>query len=125
MSVAAEVRVVIADDHAEFRSALSHLLGQTRDIEVVAVVSTAAEAVTASQQMHPHVAVLDLNMPGGGLHAARQLAETDVTVLLLTAHDAPEVRKEAEAAGVHAYLLKGGCHDLVQAVLHAARTSAR
>jgi len=88
-------------------------------------VSTADDAVTACQQLHPHVAVLDVGMPGGGLDAARRLADTEVTVLMLTANDSPVVRQQAAAAGVHDYLLKGGGDDLVQAVLEAAGTPAR
>lgn len=117
----ADVRVIIADDHAEFRSALSNLLNQHRDIEVVAAVSTAHDAVTACQRLHPHVAVLDVGMPGNGLDAARHLANTKVTVLMLTANDSPTTRAEAATAGVHNYLVKGDGHDLVQAVLEAAR----
>lgn len=86
---------------------------------------TADEAVTASQRLHPHVAVLDVNMPGGGLDAARRLADTEVTVLLLTANDAPAVREEAAAAGVYAYLVKGAGNDLVQTVLEAAEDTGR
>jgi len=62
------IRLLIADDHVLFRRAISLLLQHdpgARDIEIVGEASTGREALTLALDRHPHVALLDFNMPDG------------------------------------------------------------
>lgn len=57
----------------------------------------------------PHLALMDLNMPGvGGLELAAQLHERypQIAVLVLSMHDNPEYMLQAVRAGARGYLLK-------------------
>jgi len=85
----AEVRILIADDHAIIRRGLKALLAHEPDFEIVAEAVDGREAVEMAQRTHPHVAVLDIAMPVlNGIEAARQIAAhvRDVQVVMLTVH---------------------------------------
>lgn len=82
---------------------------QDAGMEVVGEASDGADAVALAQELRPHVAVLDLNMPGtSGLQALRRIRrsnpEIQTVVLSVSAEDDDVV--EALAAGACGYLLK-------------------
>jgi DNA-binding NarL/FixJ family response regulator len=58
------IRLLIADDQALVRGALSALLGLEPDIEVVAEVGRGDEVVDAAVRAAADVALLDIEMPG-------------------------------------------------------------
>lgn len=57
------IRIVLADDHPIVLQGLQHLFARYPDLEVVASCAGADEALAASREQHPDVAVLDLRMP--------------------------------------------------------------
>src|SRR5215213_10304985 len=70
------VRVLLAEDQAMVRGALSALLSLEDDIEIVAEASRGDEVLPAALDALPDVALLDIEMPGGdGLDAAAVLHE--------------------------------------------------
>ncbi len=91
------------------REALATLLALEADFEVVAQVSSGAEVLAAAHEHCPHVALLDIEMPGGdGLSAAEGLQREmpNVKVVILTAFGRPGFLRRALEAGVAGYLLK-------------------
>src|SRR6266568_1078306 len=70
----AMIRVLLAEDQAMVRGALSALLSREQDIEVVAEVARGDEVVKAALASKPDVALIDIEMPGGdGLAAAQAM----------------------------------------------------
>src|SRR5829696_6826214 len=68
------VRVLLAEDQAMVRGALSALLSLEEDIDIVAEASRGDEVLSAALDTLPDVALLDIEMPGGdGLEAASVL----------------------------------------------------
>jgi DNA-binding NarL/FixJ family response regulator len=127
MAAETAVRVLVADDQPHVLEALGELLGSTPGVEVVATATSAPTAVAASARHRPDTVVLDVRMPGGGLNAVREIraALPDTQVVVLSAHDTPELRRDATAAGAGNYLVKGRGEDLVGAILRgASRLSA-
>lgn len=120
------LRIVLADDDRQVLDALDELLGSTPGLEVVATATTAAAAMAACIEHEPDAVVLDVRMPGGGLSAARGVTETlpHTEVVVLTAHDTPELRSVAADAGVHAYLVKSQGEDVVRTLLRVAAHSS-
>jgi DNA-binding response OmpR family regulator len=102
------IRVLIVDDHPIFRDGLRAALSAD-DIEVVGEATTASEAEAASDQLHPDVVLMDLQLPGTGLEATRQIiaADPDVKVLVLTMSEDQRTVSAAVQAGAMGYLVKG------------------
>lgn len=118
------VRVLLVDDHEVVRRGLRDLLGDERDIDVVAEAGTVAEALVVARAVKPDVAVVDMRLPDGdGVALCRQLraAEDGPKCLVLTAFDDEQALVDAIQAGVSGYLLKQvRGQDLVTAVREVA-----
>jgi two-component system, NarL family, response regulator DesR len=103
------IRVLLAEDQAMVRGALSALLSREPDIEVVAEVARGDEVVEAAQAALPDVALLDIEMPGGsGLDAAallRKVLPSCHTVILTTFGRSGYLQRAMESGAV-GFLLK-------------------
>jgi two-component system, NarL family, response regulator NreC len=113
-------RVVIADDHAVVRTGLRLVLDAEEGIEVVAEAGDVEAALRAVRAYHPHVLILDLNMPGEpSLQAIPRLVEQapETAIVVLTMQQDPAFAREALRSGARGYVLKEAADaELVQAV---------
>jgi len=103
------IRLLLADDQALVRGALSALLGLERDLEVVAEVGSGDQVVAAALEHRPDVALLDVEMPGiDGIAAAALLrdAAPDVRVLIVTTFGRPGYLRRALQAGAAGFVVK-------------------
>lgn len=103
------IRLLIADDQALVRGALSALLGLEGDIEVVAEVGRGDEVVDAALRTHPDVALLDIEMPGmDGIAAASALhaALPGCRSLIVTTFGRPGYLTRAMRAGASGFVVK-------------------
>ena len=103
------IRLLIADDQALVRGALSALLGLAPDIDVVAEVGRGDEVVAAALASHPDVAMLDIEMPGLdgiGAAAALRAALPGCHVLIVTTFGRPGYLKRAMQAGAAGFVVK-------------------
>lgn len=120
MNPGAEIRVMLADDHAVVRMGFRLLLEASADIKVVAEAESGEEAVRRVPEVKPDVLVLDLSMPGiGGLEAlSRILARApNMKVLVLTAHEDAMHARRVLKAGALGYLSKRSAAEaLIQAI---------
>jgi two-component system, NarL family, nitrate/nitrite response regulator NarL len=108
-SSTAKLRVVIVDDHQLFREGLATIVNSETDIEVVGSGGSAAEAVRLAQELSPDIILLDLDMPGGGLAAAKSIAadRSATRIVVLTASEEDDNLITALKTGARAYILKG------------------
>ncbi len=68
------IRVLVVDDSAFMRAALSRMLAAEHGMEVVATVSSGAQALEKIAAIDPDVVTLDVEMPGlDGLQTLRQI----------------------------------------------------
>jgi PAS domain S-box-containing protein len=100
--------ILLADDNADMREYLAHLL---RDRYRVHAVSDGLEAVQATRRLRPDLVLTDVMMPGldgfGVLEAIRNDASLSSTpVILLSARAGEESRVEGWHAGADDYLVK-------------------
>lgn len=103
------IKVLIADDQALVRGALSALLGLESDIQVVAEVASGAEALVQARAALPDVALLDVQMPGmDGLTTAEQLRTVvpACRVIICTTFGRPGYLARAMAAGAAGFVVK-------------------
>jgi len=113
-------RVLIADDDPVMRMILAAVVNAAPDLELVAQAVDAGEAIAFAAEHAPDVALLDIEMPGGGgLHAARAIkaAAPATRVLALSAHDSDEARAAMADAGADGYVVKGAAPDAVARAL--------
>ncbi len=100
-------RIVIADDEALIRMGLRTML-QEAGYRVVGEASDGKRAVELVERLRPDLVFLDVKMPEmDGLLAAARIQEVCPTpVVLLTAYSERELIRQAQQAGVLAYLVK-------------------
>jgi len=103
------IRLLLADDQALVRGALSALLNLESDLEVVAEVGTGDAVVPAVLEHHPDVALLDVEMPGlDGISATAEVrrASPDTKVLIVTTFGRPGYLRRALQAGASGFVVK-------------------
>jgi two-component system, NarL family, response regulator DesR len=114
------IRVLLAEDVRMLREALVGVLSLADDIEVVGAVETGDAIVPTALQARPHVAVLDIELPGlDGISAAAQLHQwlPECKTLILTGVGRPGALRRALSAKVAGFMGKDAApEDLVDAV---------
>ena len=103
------IRVLLAEDQAMVRGALTALLKLEPDIDVVGTAADGEEAWRALQQLKPDLLVTDIEMPGlTGLELAQRVQrhELPMKVVIVTTFARAGFLRRALDAGVSGYLLK-------------------
>jgi two-component system response regulator DesR len=103
------IRLLIADDQALVRGALSALLSLESDIEVVAEVGRGDEVASSALATSADVALLDIEMPGmDGIAAAAELRKRfpSCRALMVTTFGRPGYLKRAMQAGAAGFVVK-------------------
>lgn len=122
------IRILLADDQALVRGALSALLGLENDLEIVAEVGSGDAVLPAVLKHRPDVALLDVEMPGlDGIAATALLREAapDTHVLIVTTFGRPGYLRRALQAGASGFVVKdtpaAELADAVRRVHHGLR----
>ncbi|HKE47994.1 MAG TPA: response regulator transcription factor [Rhodanobacteraceae bacterium] len=103
------IRVLLAEDQAMVRGALTALLKLEPDIDVVGSCADGEEAWRAIQHVKPDVIVTDIEMPGiTGLELAQRVQRYELAskVVIVTTFARAGFLRRALDAGVSGYLLK-------------------
>src|SRR5690554_2180860 len=119
------IRLLIADDHPVVRAGLRALFASEDDLDVVADVATAEEAVEQAGRGGVDIVLMDLQFGGGmqGVAATRAICAKHPSsrVLVLTNYDTDADILGAIEAGASGYLLKDAPpHELLAAVRGAS-----
>jgi DNA-binding NarL/FixJ family response regulator len=96
-----QTRVMLVDDHADFRDLIAAFLGREPDLEVVVQAGSLAQALQHTTSVEFDVAVLDLGLSdGNGVDLITELHEatSSVGVLILSASlDSRNLERATEA----------------------------
>jgi DNA-binding NarL/FixJ family response regulator len=106
---ARRTRVMLVEDHPDFRGLMEVLLGRQQDIELLAQAGSLLEARAQAARFEVDVAVLDLGLPDGSgadLIADLRQGSNEVRVLVLSASLDPEGLEKARSAGADEILDK-------------------
>ncbi len=103
------VRVAVIDDHPLFREGVAHTIRGSDLLEVVGEGASAEDALRVAKDELPDIVLLDVSLPGGGIEAARAIAQVcpAVKIVMLTVSESEEHVSEALEAGAQGYMLKG------------------
>jgi DNA-binding NarL/FixJ family response regulator len=101
--------VLVADDSPVVRSGLADVINGSPGMAIIGLAASAEAAIELAGSFRPDIALLDMNMPGGGIEAAAgiRLACPQTRMLALS------VRRDKDAViamlrgGASGYLLKG------------------
>jgi DNA-binding NarL/FixJ family response regulator len=114
------IRVLLADDHAMVREALSQILKESGAIQVVGQASDGAEALEIAARIKPDVMVLDYTMPKLNAPAAIESLLRrcpDMKILILTVHESIHYAVKVLESGAHGYVVKSAAvAELVEAI---------
>src|SRR5262245_13484792 len=119
------VRVVVADDHPLFREGIERAVRERPELELVAAAAEGREALATIRDLEPHVAVLDLRLPGlDGLQILNAVVRDGMPsrVLFLSASSDPELVYRAVQMGAAGYFRKEADREtILDAIAAVAR----
>lgn len=114
------IKVVIADDHPDIRSAWTMFLGSYANIHVVGECSNGQEAMDKVGESQPDIVLMDINMkPVSGIEVTRKLsaAYPEVKVIGVSFHTSPVYIKKMLEAGARGYIFKYAVvEELIEAI---------
>lgn len=119
-------RILIADDHKEFRTVVTEYLMSLPNVIVVGEAADGIDAIEKTGRLDPDIVLIDISMPRcTGLEATRIIKENwpSKKVIIATMHDNPFYRTEAQRAGADGYLLKSSLKSSLQAVIELCSVS--
>jgi len=128
MPDADKIRVLIVDDVAETRENIRKLLQFESDLEVVGTARTGREAIQLSQELNPHVVLMDIIMPDmDGIVATEQIRQKmpHVQVVILTVQGDPNYMRRALQVGARDFLTKPPMADELNAAIRRAGSVAK
>ena len=114
------IRVMLVDDHDDFRRGLAAMLAASSTCEVVGEAVDGRTAVKHALDLQPDVILMDLHMPElNGIEATSQIAcsSPHIGIVVLTMMEDDESVFAAVRAGARGYLLKGSRRqEIVRAI---------
>ena len=112
------IKVLIADDHRDFRRVVHDFLDHLPNVSVVGEAVNGDDAITKVEKLFPDVVLMDISMPlMNGIEATRVIKERwpGTKVLIATTHDDPMYRKQALEARADGFILKSSLKPSLEA----------
>ena len=122
------IRVLLAEDQAMVRGALSALLKLESDIDVLGAAADGEAAWRDIEHLKPDVLVTDIEMPGlTGLELAQRIQrhELPIKVVIVTTFARPGFLRRALESGVSGYLLKDSPAEQLAEALRTVHRGGR
>lgn len=115
------ISILLADDHEMVRAMLARWLDAESDLEVVASVDNADDAISEAARLRPAIILMDIDMPGRHcFDAARTIKEQwpDTRIIFLSAFSNDRFIEDALAVQASGYVTKD---EPPETVIHAIR----
>ena len=119
------INILIADDHKLIRETWTYILNRDSRFKVVGSCSNSEDAVKMTEEIHPNVVLMDINMvPFSGIEATRQIREIspETRVIGVTMHSQPAFAKKMLQFGASGYVTKNSSREeMVTAILEVSK----
>ena len=119
------ISILIADDHKLIRETWTYILNRDARFKVIGSCSNSEEAVKMSEQKHPNVVLMDINMvPFSGIEATRQIREVspETRIIGVTMHSQPAYAKKMMQQGASGYVTKNSSREeMVNAIIEVSK----
>lgn len=122
------MKIVIADDAVLFRERVKMLLAELPEVHVVGEAGNGVEALALIQATRPHVAIVDIHMPGAnGLHVLRETKRQvpETIVIMVTNESSWEYRSFCLALRADFFFDKVVEFDLVRETIQTLSMNTR
>jgi DNA-binding NarL/FixJ family response regulator len=116
------IKILLADDHPVVRRGLKSTIEEDPELHVIAEAVDGDDALKKMIELEPHVAILDIDMPGtNGLAVAREATarKLNTRIIFMTFHSDEDLMRAAMDVGGKGYLLKGTETDEIAAAIRA------
>ncbi|HET9696188.1 MAG TPA: response regulator transcription factor [Terriglobales bacterium] len=103
------IRLLLVDDCEAILNSLATFLSSNGDIEIVGTAGDGCTALDIARECHPGLVLMDIQMPKmEGITAATQLSaeQPEAKVILMSAHDYPDLTSVCLKAGVLGFIPK-------------------
>ena len=114
------VRILIADDHREFRRVVIDYLCSLPHVIVVGEADDGVDVIEKTERLDPDFVLMDITMPRRNGLEATKIIKTRwprKKVVIATMHESPLYRTQAEEAHADGFLLKSSLRAGLLAVL--------
>jgi len=118
------IKAILADDAAIMRKAISRLLKDCVDLELVAEADSYSGLMTLVSEHHPNVVILDLHMPDEDKVSMSELKSclNGCSLLAMSVWNDAETKARADSFGAVCLLEKRLlAEQLIPAILHMAK----
>jgi PAS domain S-box-containing protein len=117
------MRILVVDDHELVRRGICSVLTTEPSVTLCGEAVDGYDAIEKAKALHPDIIVMDVSMPRlNGLDATREIKRifSDVEVVIVSQHEAPEMMRQAFNAGACGYVVKSSIsEDLLTAIAKA------
>jgi len=116
------IRLLIVDDHDIVREGLVALFENHNGIDLVGEARDGLEAIRRTDELHPDVILMDVNMPNmDGIEATREIKRKHpkTTIVGLSLHEEKDISDAFLNAGASAYHHKGGDSEKLLDTIHS------
>ncbi len=116
--MAEKLCILIVDDNAHVRKALSAFLSTLHWLKVICEASDGLEALEKIEIQPPDLVLMDIQMPAiSGLEATRIIKERWPTIKIIVLTLYPDYQSQARQAGADAFLVKGCCMEEISSTI--------
>jgi len=114
------IKIILVDDHALVRTGLRRLLDDVNDITVIGEADNGNDAIVLVKELDPHIAILDINMPGLNGIKTTEILRCDypeLKIIIISMHSDEMFPQRLIKAGANAYLTKdSGIKEILHAI---------
>ncbi|MBI3585646.1 MAG: response regulator transcription factor [Ignavibacteriales bacterium] len=114
------IKVLIADDHKDFRKVVRDFLNRLPNISVVGEAIDGFDVIEKMEQLDPDIVLMDIAMPHrNGLDATRIIKQRwpGKKVFIATMNDDPMYRLQAQQVKADGFILKSSLKPTLEATL--------
>lgn len=111
--------ILLVEDHEAFATALLGVLNKEENLNVVAVVGTAEEALEKLAELEVDMVLVDVSLPrvnGINLVAAIRGKYPDLPCVMLSGHLSAEYVRRALEAGARGYMIKDNPAGILEGI---------
>jgi DNA-binding NarL/FixJ family response regulator len=120
-------KILIADDHKEFRKVVAEYLNCLPNVIVVGEAADGLDAIEKTGTLDPDIVLMDISMPRCDGFDATRIIKSHwplKKVVIATMHDNPFYHAEAQRARADGYILKSSLKSSLQAVIDQSVASS-